>query len=123
MLVNGELEEFSNTFSGYFVDEFAVVIVVVLMSEACSISAVLAEYFNSRFTKFSFSDYPSQRCTKDSEGENQGVAGTVTLLQNVTLSTQPIAGFDWNADKLGLCVTTSFDQTLRVLIVTKLKTV
>jgi WD40 repeat protein len=67
-------------------------------------------------------NYPSPRSTKDSENRDQGVAGTVSLLQNVTLSTQPISGFDWSADKLGLCVSTSFDQTLRVLIVTKLKT-
>ena len=70
-----------------------------------------------------YSQYPSMRSVKDSEGTSEGVAGTLSLLQNITMSTQPIAGFDWNADKLGLCVCTSFDQTLRVLIVTKLKTV
>lgn len=69
------------------------------------------------------SEYPSHRSIKDSDGASQGVAGTLSLLQNVTMSTQPICGFDWNADKLGLCVCTAFDQTLRVLIVTKLKTI
>ena len=69
------------------------------------------------------SDYPSHRSVKDSDGVSEGVAGTLTLLQDVTMSTQPICGFDWNADKLGLCVCTAFDQTLRVLIVTRLKTV
>ena len=51
------------------------------------------------------------------------MAGTVSLLQNVTLSTQPIASLDWSTDKQGLCVCSSFDQSLRVLIVTKLNRV
>ena len=72
---------------------------------------------------FHFSEYPSQRRTTDSEGQPQGVAGTLQPLQNITLSTQPISGFDWSPDKLGLSVCTSFDQTIRVLIVTKLNLV
>lgn len=52
-----------------------------------------------------------------------GVAGSVSLLQNVTLSTQPIASLDWSPDKQGLCVCSSFDQSVRVLIVTKLNVV
>lgn len=52
-----------------------------------------------------------------------GVAGSVNLLQNVTLSTQPIASLDWSPDKQGLCVCSSFDQSVRVLIVTKLNLV
>ena len=52
-----------------------------------------------------------------------GVAGTVNLLQNVTMSTQSISSFDWSPDKEGLCVCTAFDQTLRVLITTKLNRV
>ncbi|MEE6474513.1 hypothetical protein FKM82_010406 [Ascaphus truei] len=67
-------------------------------------------------------DYPGQRSQKDSEGVEMGVAGSVSLLQNVTLSTQPISSIDWSPDKKGLCVSTSFDQTVRVLIVTKLNT-
>jgi len=35
---------------------------------------------------------------------SEGVAGTLSLIQNVTMSSQPINGFDWNVDKLGLCV-------------------
>lgn len=68
-------------------------------------------------------NYPSQRSVEDSDKLSVGVAGTVSLLQDVTFSTQPIAALDWNHDKLGLCVTTSFDQTIRVLIITKLKSV
>ena len=68
------------------------------------------------------SNYPSQRTVEDKDGVEMGVPGTVSLLQNVTLSTQPIASFDWSPDKEGLAVCTAFDQTLRVVIVTKLKT-
>ena len=72
---------------------------------------------------FPYSSYPSNRVTQDSNEVPMGVAGSVNLLQNVTMSTQPIAGFDWSPDKMGLCVCTAFDQCLRVLIVTKLNRV
>lgn len=52
-----------------------------------------------------------------------GVPGSIQLLQNVGLSSQPISGFDWSPDKLGLAVSTSFDQTLRVIVCTKLNTI
>ncbi|XP_072437643.1 dynein axonemal assembly factor 10 isoform X1 [Chiloscyllium punctatum] len=68
-------------------------------------------------------EYPAQRSKKDSENMDMGVAGTVTLLQNVTVSTQPIGSLDWSPDKQGLCVCTAFDQTVRVLIATKLNRV
>ncbi|XP_034250555.1 WD repeat-containing protein 92 isoform X1 [Thrips palmi] len=64
-------------------------------------------------------NYPDKR-TKMLDGEEVGVIGNLSLLQNSTLSTQPISGFDWSPDKQGLAVCTSFDQTFRVLIVTKL---
>ncbi|KAI0229970.1 WD repeat-containing protein 92 [Lamellibrachia satsuma] len=64
--------------------------------------------------------YPPNRCQPDSEGIDVGKMGSVALHQNVTLSTQPICGFDWSPDKLGLAVSVAFDQTIRVLIVTKL---
>uniref|UniRef100_A0A5F9CTF4 Dynein axonemal assembly factor 10 n=1 Tax=Oryctolagus cuniculus TaxID=9986 RepID=A0A5F9CTF4_RABIT len=67
-------------------------------------------------------EYPVRRSKKDSEGVDMGVAGSVSLLQNVTLSTQPISSLDWSPDKRGLCVCSSFDQVVRVLIVTKLHT-
>jgi len=65
-------------------------------------------------------EYPGKRKTEDKEGMEMGVMGTLKKLQNMTLSTQPIASFDWSPDKEGLAVCTSFDQMLRVLIVTKL---
>lgn len=64
-------------------------------------------------------NYPEKRAVL-LDGEEAGVVGNLTLLQNATLSTQPIGGFDWSPDKQGLAVCTSFDQTFRVLIVTKL---
>lgn len=67
--------------------------------------------------------YPSKRTEVDDEGFEVGVMGSLTKLQNVTLATQPIASFDWSADKEGLGVCTAFDQTLRVLVVTKLNKV
>ncbi|XP_034040609.1 WD repeat-containing protein 92 isoform X1 [Thalassophryne amazonica] len=68
-------------------------------------------------------EYPAQRNKKDSDGVEVGVAGSVNLLQNVTLSTQPIASLDWSPDKQGLCVCSGFDQSVRMLIVTKLNVV
>ncbi|KAF6321935.1 WD repeat domain 92 [Rhinolophus ferrumequinum] len=65
-------------------------------------------------------EYPAQRSKKDSEGVEMGVAGSVSLLQNVTLSSQPISSLDWSPDKRGLCICSSFDQMVRVLIITKL---
>ncbi|KAG8228608.1 hypothetical protein J437_LFUL009313 [Ladona fulva] len=65
-------------------------------------------------------NYPSKRVEQDSDGYDQGVIGNVELMQNVTLSSQPISSFDWSPDKLGLAVCTGFDQAFRVLIVTKL---
>ncbi|KAF6030072.1 WDR92 [Bugula neritina] len=65
-------------------------------------------------------NYPAKRIVKTEEGNELGVVGSLDLLQNTALSTQPISSFDWSPDKPGLCVCTAFDQTLRVLITTKL---
>jgi len=70
-----------------------------------------------------FSKYPTNRVAKDENGQDMGVPGSIQLLQNVGLATQPISSFDWSPDKLGLAVSTSFDQTLRVILVTKLNAV
>ena len=67
-----------------------------------------------------YSNYPAKRRIEDSEKVEMGVVGTVNLVQNVTLSTQPICSYDWSPDKMGLAVCGAFDQTLRVIIVTKL---
>lgn len=57
---------------------------------------------------------------KDGDGIPIGVVGELSLLQNSTLSSQPITSLDWCKDKIGLSVCSAFDQTLRVLITTKL---
>nr|CAH7750203.1 unnamed protein product [Callosobruchus chinensis] len=44
----------------------------------------------------------------------------MNLIQNCTLTEQPITSFDWCVDKTGLAVCSSFDQSIRVLITTKL---
>nr|CAD7458381.1 unnamed protein product [Timema tahoe] len=67
-----------------------------------------------------WNNYPEKRTKEDGDGDLMGVAGSVTLLQNVTLSSQPISSFDWSPDKQGLAVCTAFDQTVRVIIATKL---
>ncbi|XP_067939400.1 dynein axonemal assembly factor 10-like isoform X1 [Watersipora subatra] len=64
--------------------------------------------------------YPAKRVTKTEEGQEMGVIGSLELIQNTALSTQPISSFDWSPDKQGLCVCTAFDQTLRVLVTTRL---
>ncbi|XP_017779626.1 PREDICTED: WD repeat-containing protein 92 [Nicrophorus vespilloides] len=64
--------------------------------------------------------YPDKRVDKDGDGIPVGVIGELQLIQNSTLSGQPITSFDWCKDKLGLAVCSSFDQTVRVLITTKL---
>ena len=64
--------------------------------------------------------YPQQRKIKEKDGHEKGVLGEVQLLQKKTFSTQPIASFDWNADKEGLAVMGVLDQTVRVLACTKL---
>jgi len=66
-------------------------------------------------------NYPSCRVKKDADsGLDMGVAGNVELLQNMTLATQPLSSIDWCPDKMGLAICTGFDQTLRMIIVTKL---
>ena len=64
--------------------------------------------------------YPQQRKIKEKDGHEKGVLGEVQLLQKKTFSTQPVASFDWNAEKEGLAVMGLLDQTVRVLICTKL---
>ncbi|XP_075223991.1 dynein axonemal assembly factor 10 [Lycorma delicatula] len=63
--------------------------------------------------------YPPNR-VKEYDGAKIGVMGSVQLLQNTVLSTQPVSSFDWSPDKLGLGICSAFDQAVRVIIVTKL---
>ncbi|KAL1460707.1 hypothetical protein WDU94_012660 [Cyamophila willieti] len=65
-------------------------------------------------------NYPTRRIKEDVDGLPQGVPGSLTLLQETTVSSQPINSLDWSLDKLGLAVCTSFDQSFKLLITTKL---
>lgn len=64
--------------------------------------------------------YPAERVTKCKNNLEKGVAGTVEMLNQKELSTQPIVSFDWHPQKAGLAVMSSLDQSLRVAICTKL---
>ncbi|XP_037070481.1 WD repeat-containing protein 92-like [Pollicipes pollicipes] len=64
--------------------------------------------------------YPGKRRERDAGGDF-GVMGTLTQLQNGIVSSQPVCAFDWSPDKRGLCACVAFDQTVRVIIVTKLQ--
>lgn len=67
-----------------------------------------------------FSNYPEKRVEHDSDGLPYGVPGELSLIQNSTLTEQPITSFDWCPEKIGLAVCSSFDQSIRALITTKL---
>ncbi|MES1911827.1 MAG: hypothetical protein MHM6MM_004199 [Cercozoa sp. M6MM] len=66
--------------------------------------------------------YPRERVIKDKQtGEKRGVPGTLQpVAGKADVAQQPIRSFAWHRDKCGLAVVASFDQTLRVLIVTRL---
>ena len=44
----------------------------------------------------------------------------MTRLQAQQISDQPVNCLDWSPDKLGLIVTSAFDQRIRIVIITKL---
>lgn len=67
--------------------------------------------------------YPGNRVGKDSTGDPIGIAGELQELNRAQCSTQPISSIDWSPDKIGLGLTTAFDQTVRVFIATKLATI
>lgn len=67
-------------------------------------------------------EYPDRRVLEDADGNKEGVAGKLQMVSAVTLSSQPVHSFDWHPDKLGLAVAGAFDQSVRVLITTKLNT-
>lgn len=64
--------------------------------------------------------YPSQRSLKDEKGVDRGVMGTVEMLNTKKISDQPIVAWDWNGEKTGLACAACLDQTIKVVIVTKL---
>lgn len=62
--------------------------------------------------------YPKQRRLRLSEEECVGNAGQTHLLVESKVSTQPISAFDWNKDKEGLAICSSFDSRIRLLFIT-----
>jgi WD40 repeat protein len=64
--------------------------------------------------------YPEKRTIEDGDGVQKGVAGSLELVNSKEISTQPIVSFDWHQNKQGLAVFAALDQTIRVIICTKL---
>jgi len=64
--------------------------------------------------------YPNERFIKDAKGNEKGVMGEIELIAEEKIATQPIVGWDWHKDKIGLACCTSLDQKVKVIIVTKL---
>ena len=64
--------------------------------------------------------YPAQRAITDENGVARGVAGSVEQLNSKKLAELPVVSWDWSADKLGLFVMSSVDQSVKVGMVTKL---
>lgn len=64
--------------------------------------------------------YPAARSKQLDDGSTVGIIGEVKPLQNATITSQPITSFDWSPDKTGLSVCSALDQTIRIVIVTKL---
>eukprot|EP01013_Petalomonas_cantuscygni_P000728 TRINITY_DN10730_c0_g1_i1.p1 TRINITY_DN10730_c0_g1~~TRINITY_DN10730_c0_g1_i1.p1 ORF type:complete len:384 (+),score=68.71 TRINITY_DN10730_c0_g1_i1:179-1330(+) len=79
-----------------------------------AVSAASGEYAILRYR------YPAQRTLKDPDGHERGVAGTIEQVQKVQYGSQPVVSFDLHGAKEGLMVSASIDQTIRVLIATKL---
>jgi len=66
-------------------------------------------------------EYPSKRVKQASGGDGQErVPGRLIQLADENLSTQPIMSADWNADIAGLAVAAVLDQTIKLILVTKL---
>ncbi|CBH16865.1 hypothetical protein, conserved [Trypanosoma brucei gambiense DAL972] len=67
--------------------------------------------------------YPPERTLRDSDGVAKGIAGCVEELNKAKVGDQPIHTMDWNRSKEGLLACASFDQSIRVMLVTKLSLV
>ena len=62
--------------------------------------------------------YPKQRRLQLNEKECIDNVGQTHLLVESKVSTQPINAFDWNKDKEGLALCSSFDSRIRLLFIT-----
>ena len=61
---------------------------------------------------------PGHRVMIGADGGNVGTPGDFEKLCSRQLTDKPVTSSDWSRDKAGLVVTSSFDQKIRVLIVT-----
>jgi hypothetical protein len=69
-----------------------------------------------------YSSYPPERKRQDIETKlDIGIMGTIEQLSSADISTQPVLSFDWHADREGLCAMGCLDQSVKVGLVTKLK--
>jgi len=64
--------------------------------------------------------YPEKRAIEDQDGVMKGVPGSLELVNSKEITTQPIVSFDWHQNKQGLALFAALDQTIRVIICTKL---
>jgi len=64
--------------------------------------------------------YPASRNIKDANDLPVGVTGRLELLNEKKLAEQPIVAVDWHQDKFGLGCACALDQTVKVIICTKL---
>ena len=62
----------------------------------------------------------SKELSQNNDCNKTNVTRSIEKLQESQLSEQPISSFDWSPDKLGLAVSTSFDQKVRILAFTNL---
>ena len=65
-------------------------------------------------------NYPNQRSVMDENNIPKGVIGNLSILNTKNITTQPIVGFDWHPDKMGLATLVALDQTVKVYLVTRL---
>ena len=65
-------------------------------------------------------NYPTERRLEDAEGQMKGVIGSLELLNDKKTSQQPSIALDFSPAKIGLAVQAALDQTLKIILFTKL---
>lgn len=65
-------------------------------------------------------NYPKARRLEDAEGNMRGVMGSLELLNDKKTSDQPAIALDFSPAKIGLAVQAALDQTLKIVLFTKL---
>jgi len=61
---------------------------------------------------------PGHRVMIGSDGRNVGTPGKFLKVATKQLTDKPVTSIDWSKDKAGLVIASSFDQHLRVLLIT-----